>query len=697
MTRCDRVRPFRLSATFAAGLLACVALSASPLAAQPSIPTVPAFDQAPLDPIGDWSDEVPAHIAAVDGAAWLQRDGTNEAAAENTPLLAGDRIHTADGRLEVVFADGSILAFDEQTDATLLSDDLLRLDRGRVRLELARSAGDGDYRIDAVGTISWVRSPGEYRVQIDNRGDTTPHVQLLVIRGAAELDAAGQRTLVRAGYAAAATAETAPSLPYAVTVSSWDGFDRWWDERRYERTGLASTRYLPAEISYYGGVLDRNGDWGYESTVGTYVWYPRVDPAWQPYSTGRWSFVGSYGWVWIGADRWAWPTHHYGRWGVSGRRYYWIPGRRWAPAWVSWTSTPDYVGWCPIGFDNRPLISVSIGFSQGWRGWTYLPSRSFNLRVVVAGRGRDRYLPPRNTRFIDGYRGPSRPAGLVVRNSPGLRGPAAAGRSVAVPRWAPRDAPAGGVSTDPFARRTTTPARTSGARAVSREPEARPPATRTVAPTGTVAPSRARTSRSSSPGVSMPTPTQRTTPGRSTAIGARPRLGAASPSTPGAEAPRTSPRSTVQQPTMRRGPGTEGGAALGARSRTGRAPATASEVAPPSGVRTPTRSGVQPAQRTESTQRPLRTMPASRPSPPPAGRNWSTSRESGDGAAAAPAARPRSAPSPGRVPSATPSRAPRVETPRPSERPAPAARSAPAQSGARDGGGRAAPRGARGR
>lgn len=448
MTRVHRVRPF-LRLFVAAGSLAAAALQPRAAAGQTPAPPPDQIDVL-SSTAGDWSDEVPAHLAIVDGEGWLLRDNTNEAAAENTPLLAGDRLRTARGRIQILFADGSTLGLDHDTDASLLDDALLRLDSGSVRIALTRAGGAGGYRVDAAGTTAWIETAGEYLVRIDQRGDAPPDVRLLTIRGTAELSSGGQRTLVRAGYEAGASASSAPSLPHAVSVSSGDAFDRWWDDLRYEGGAVASGQYLPTELAYYGGVLDRYGEWGYEPSHGR-VWYPRVDVAWQPYSVGRWSFVGSYGWVWIGADRWSWPTHHYGRWGWSGRRYYWIPGRRWAPAWVSWTSAPGYVGWCPIGFDDRPLVSVSTGFAHGWRSWTYLPSRSFDTRVVVSTGFRGRYLPPRDAPFARDYRGPIRPVGVTARRTGGLRGP-----SYAVPR---DDARAGrGV----FDRRTDIGGQTRG-------------------------------------------------------------------------------------------------------------------------------------------------------------------------------------------------------------------------------------------
>jgi hypothetical protein len=349
---------------------------------------------------------------------------------------------------------------------------------------LTRAAGAAGYRVDAGGTTAWIQTAGEYRIRVDERGGTTPDVRLLTIRGMAELSSGEERTVVRAGYEAGASATTSPSLPYAVAVSTADEFDRWWDDDRYERASVASSQYLPTEIAYYGGVLDRHGEWGYEPSHG-YVWYPRVDVAWQPYSTGRWSFVGSYGWVWIGADRWSWPTHHYGRWGWSGRRYYWIPGRRWAPAWVSWTSAPGYVGWCPLGYDDRPLVSIHVGVSQGWRSWTYLPSRHFDTRIVVATGHRGRYLPPRDARFARDYRGPIRPVGVVTRAGSGLRGP-----SHAIPRG---DVRARTITSDRSVRETGVGERSRAGSPFDRSParterSSTPTAPRESSPRGTALP-----------------------------------------------------------------------------------------------------------------------------------------------------------------------------------------------------------------
>jgi hypothetical protein len=225
---------------------------------------------------------------------------------------------------------------------------------------------------------------------------------------------------VRTGYEAVTTAETIPSLPYTVSVAITDPFDRWAYERRAERIGVASAQYLPEPIYAYSGVLDRYGAWQYERPYG-YVWYPRVATGWRPYHDGRWSFAASFGWVWVGGSRWSWPTHHYGRWGFTTGRWFWIPDRRWGPAWVSWAHAPGYVSWCPLGFDNRPVISITnitVFDSRVRRAWTVLPSRNFVTNVVV----RQHALPvqsviPTQTRFAL-QRAPAAP---TVRTAVGRR------------------------------------------------------------------------------------------------------------------------------------------------------------------------------------------------------------------------------------------------------------------------------------
>src|SRR5262245_330725 len=66
-------------------------------------------------------DQAPAHIAYVDGAATLDREGATEPAASGVPFVPGDRLRTDAGRVEILFPDGSVLDIDQFTSVDLLS------------------------------------------------------------------------------------------------------------------------------------------------------------------------------------------------------------------------------------------------------------------------------------------------------------------------------------------------------------------------------------------------------------------------------------------------------------------------------------------------------------------------------------------------------------------------------------------------
>jgi hypothetical protein len=147
-----------------------------------------------------------------------------------------------------------------------------------------------------------------------------------------------------------------------------------------------SAQNLPPDLQTYGTTFDQNGSWQYEPSYGN-VWYPTTIAAgWRPYYDGYWSSYPSYGWTWIGYERWAWPTHHYGRWGYARSRWFWIPGRSFGAAWVSWGTAPGYVSWCPLGYDGRAVVGLSAGFRNSWNAWTVIPRDRFGARGYSARR-----------------------------------------------------------------------------------------------------------------------------------------------------------------------------------------------------------------------------------------------------------------------------------------------------------------------
>ncbi len=135
--------------------------------------------------------------------------------------------------------------------------------------------------------------------------------------------------------------------------------------------------------------LEPHGDWRETSDYG-FVWQPREaeDRNWRPYTDGRWVYTDA-GWTWVSEEPFGWATYHYGRW-VRLRRvgWVWVPGDEWAPAWVSWRTSKDYVGWAPLPpearFDRRSGIRnwADNHYDIGPDQYAFVPNNEFGSRRV---------------------------------------------------------------------------------------------------------------------------------------------------------------------------------------------------------------------------------------------------------------------------------------------------------------------------
>jgi hypothetical protein len=116
--------------------------------------------------------------------------------------------------------------------------------------------------------------------------------------------------------------------------------------------------------------LQSDGQWFNDATYGS-VWQPKIastDQQWRPYTDGRWVYTDR-GWTWISNENFGWAAYHYGRWArLSERGWVWVPGSTWAPAWVSWRQSDDYVGWAPLPPETESEQDLKI---QGWADTYY--------------------------------------------------------------------------------------------------------------------------------------------------------------------------------------------------------------------------------------------------------------------------------------------------------------------------------------
>jgi len=136
-------------------------------------------------------------------------------------------------------------------------------------------------------------------------------------------------------------------------------------ENRAQAQAYVNIDLFYEELSPYGG-------WSPHAEFGD-VWQPyEVGPDWKPYSDGRWEWSDQ-GWIWISYEPWGWATYHYGRWVYDDYQgWIWIPGTTWAPAWVSWHQSPEYIGWAPLPPDRGFFVEIGINFNI-YESYRYKP------------------------------------------------------------------------------------------------------------------------------------------------------------------------------------------------------------------------------------------------------------------------------------------------------------------------------------
>ena len=314
-------------------------------------------------------------------------------ARRNMPISAGDEMAVSEGgRAEVALADGNVLHLGGGTTAAFESlhsqqgeDDEfsgIRLRDGSVVLSAIGVNDSQIPRIDTEDATIYLSAGSRARVNVDSRRGTA----VLARAGSVEVRTPEGSYKLKPGQYLLVRSDEEPSVERG--AFSRDRFDIWSAERLESlgATRSVSSRYVDEEYADDVVALDGYGDWNYSNTYSSYVWSPRVNAGWSPYSDGSWYYTTA-GLTWWSNDPWGWYPHHYGNWffEASQSRWCWSPANVYSPAWVYWGYTPSYVGWCPVGYYT--------GYSPWWGsyyrhiGWdrtnVYVPiNGNFNTRQV---------------------------------------------------------------------------------------------------------------------------------------------------------------------------------------------------------------------------------------------------------------------------------------------------------------------------
>ena len=184
-------------------------------------------------------------VTGTEGDASIVRGTRRLVAVVDQPVFEGDRAITGRGRLEIQLDRGAAkhLDLDHDTVIDLLGSQLVRCQRGRLRVTADPGGSLAQTRVDTPDGQVALERAGEYLIAIEPAG-----LRVSVVRGHATVTTgagivalgAGQQVVAGAGSALEAT---------AYNTAAWDAFDRWVERRHESRRGRYASRRLRTRLS----------------------------------------------------------------------------------------------------------------------------------------------------------------------------------------------------------------------------------------------------------------------------------------------------------------------------------------------------------------------------------------------------------------------------------------------------------------
>lgn len=320
-----------------------------------------AQDEPPPQDQGPQQDP-PGRIARMnhaEGSVSFQPGGEGDwlQAVQNRPLTTGDNLWADQNSRAELHIGSTVLRMGSETSMTFLDLDdratQLRLAQGSLMLRVRHLDDDDHFEVDTPNLAFTVRRPGEYRIDVNEAGDTT---LITVWRGQGEAAGGGDDFTVLGGQQSRFSG--IDDIDHEISqIPSDEDFDRWaFDRDRREDAGV-TPNYISPEMTGYED-LDDYGRWNYVAGYGN-VWQPvGVAPGWAPYRYGHWAFISPWGWTWVEDEPWGFAPFHYGRWAYVNTAWCWVPG----PVYVRPVYAPALVAW--VGG-----VSIAVGGGGPAVGW----------------------------------------------------------------------------------------------------------------------------------------------------------------------------------------------------------------------------------------------------------------------------------------------------------------------------------------
>src|ERR1700730_5069018 len=280
----------------------------------------------------------------------------------NRPLSTGDRLWTEAGARAELHLGSAGLRLNGRTNFAFLNlnDRIaqIQISQGALSVRLRHLDEQESFEIDTPQAAFSLLRPGDYRVDVNEQGDTT----IVAVRGGeGEMTAGGQAFPVNARQQVRITSNEGGGPPTfdARDIPAGDAFDNFCQDRDRREDLSESGRHVSRDMPGYAD-LDGYGAWREVPEYG-WVWAPRVEVGWAPYRLGHWAWISPWGWTWVDDAPWGYAPFHYGRWAFAGSGWIWVPGPIavrpvYAPALVAWVGGPSF----SVG------IAVGGGAAVGW-------------------------------------------------------------------------------------------------------------------------------------------------------------------------------------------------------------------------------------------------------------------------------------------------------------------------------------------
>ena len=220
-----------------------------------------------------------ARLSLVSGTVSFQPGSVDDwvPAEVNRPMTTGDRLWTEAGARAELHLGSAALRLNGRTNVSIINLDdrtaQLQLSLGTLSVRVRRLADDEVFEIDTPQAALSLLRPGEYRVEVNEQGDTT----IVSVRSGQAEATAGQafsiapREQVRITSPAEAGGQPAfdqRDIPPA------DPFDNFCQDRDRREDMSQSSKYVSRDVPGYAD-LDAAGAWRTTPDYGA-VWVPPV-------------------------------------------------------------------------------------------------------------------------------------------------------------------------------------------------------------------------------------------------------------------------------------------------------------------------------------------------------------------------------------------------------------------------------------